>query len=106
EPVRRVDRNARARIALWQSRRALSYRCEDADGAALGVAAMDLLRARFQGPPPRRVGPLLHRAVLSRRADRARGRAPALFRMPPQRRGGICRSLAQGASAVGAALCG
>jgi hypothetical protein len=36
-----------------------------ADGASLGIAAMDLLRARLQGPPARRLGPFLHRAVLS-----------------------------------------
>ena len=31
----------------------------------MGVAAMDLLRARLQGPPARRLGPFLHRAVFS-----------------------------------------
>jgi hypothetical protein len=41
-----------------QSRRAFSHRCEDADGASLGIAAMDLLRARLQGPPARRLGPV------------------------------------------------
>ena len=45
---------------------------------------MDLLRARLQGPPARRLGPLLHRAVLPRRGDRARRRPPALLRMPAQ----------------------
>ena len=35
--------------------------------AALGVAAVDLLRARVQGPPSRCLGPLLHRVVLPRR---------------------------------------
>ena len=75
---------------------------QNTDGAALGVAAMDLLRARFQGPPARCLGPLLHRAVFSRRADRARGRASALLRMPPQGCRDICRSVARGAQASNA----
>ena len=68
--------------------------------AALGVAAVDLLRARFQEPPARRLGPLLHRAVLPRRGDRARRRPPALLRMPAQGRGGVCRMLAAGVPAA------
>ena len=54
--------------------------------AALGVAAMDLLPARIQGSPARRLGQLLHRAVLPRRGDRARRRPPALLRVPAQGR--------------------
>ena len=34
--------------------------------AALGVARLDLLRARIQEPPARRLGALLHRIVLPR----------------------------------------
>ena len=105
QSVRRIVRFTGARIAVRQSRRALSYRCTNTDGAALGIAAMDLLRARFQEPPPRRLGPLLHRAVLSRRADGARRRSPAVFRVPPQRCRGLRRSVAQGEAASRAALC-
>ena len=76
-----------------QSRRAHSHRRPNADQAALGVAAMDLLRARFQEPPARRLGPLLHRAVFPRRGDGARRRPPALLRMPAQG----CRRLSPGA---------
>ena len=39
-----------------QPRRAFSHRREDADAASLGIAAMDLLRARLQGPPTRQSG--------------------------------------------------
>src|ERR1700693_4179521 len=73
QPVRRAHGRAGARPAVRQPRRPVPYRCAHAHGAALGLAAMDLLRARLQGPPARRLGPLLYRAVLSRRADRARG---------------------------------
>ena len=96
-PFGELIADASARSVSGQSRRALPYRCEDADRAALGVAAMDLLRARFQGPPTRRLGPLLYRAVLSRRGDRARGRPSAVLRMPPQRGGSFRRRLARGA---------
>ena len=82
--VRRIVRDARARPVHGQSRRAHSYRRPNADQAPLGVAAVDLLRARLQEPPARRLGPLLHRAVFPRRGDRARRRAPALLRMPAQ----------------------
>src|SRR5580692_311400 len=79
-----------ARHVLWQPRRAFSHRRENLDGAALGVAAMDLLRARLQGSPTRRLGPLLHRAVFSRRTDPARCRPSALLRVPPQGSGRLC----------------
>ena len=45
DPFRRPCCRARARLVLGQSRRAFSYRCQDVDFAALGVTAMDLLRA-------------------------------------------------------------
>ena len=94
----------RTRDVHGQSRRPLSHRRPNADGAALGVAAMDLLRARFQGPPARRVGPLLHRAVLPRRADRACGRTSALLRVPPQGRRALpelaCREKRAGSRAA------
>src|ERR1700692_993049 len=79
-PIRRAHCRAGARHAVRQPRRAFSRRRENLDGATLGVAAMDLLRARLQRAPTRRLGPLLYRAVLSRRADRARGRAKRLHR--------------------------
>ena len=41
------------------------------------------LRLRVQGPAPRRLGPVLHGAVLPRRADRARRGPSAVLRMPP-----------------------
>src|ERR1700692_2501155 len=69
-PLRRARCRAGARHVVRQPRRAVSHRRQDAHGAALGVAAMDLLRARLQGPPARRLGPLLYRAVFFRRADR------------------------------------
>jgi hypothetical protein len=55
----------------------------------LRIESVDLLRALLQGPAARRLGPLLYRALFSRRANRARGGASALFRMPP--RGGNVR---------------
>ena len=82
-----------------QSRRALPHRRPDVDATALGVAHLDLLRARIQESPPRRLGPLLHRAVLPRRGDRARRRPPALLRMPPQGCGGLRRAVAAGIQA-------
>ena len=103
-PFGELHCRAGARHVVRQPRRAFPHRRQDAHGAALGVAAMDLLRARLQGPPARRLGPLLHRAVFSRRADRARGRASALLRVPPQGRGSLCRALARGAPAAPAAL--
>ena len=84
DPFGELFADARARPVHGQSRRAHSHRRPNADQAALGVAAVDLLRARLQEPPARRLGPLLHRAVLPRRGDRARRRAPALLRMPAQ----------------------
>jgi hypothetical protein len=51
-------------IVHGQPRRALSHRRENANAASLGVTPMDLLRARIQGPPPRRLEQFLHRAVL------------------------------------------
>jgi NAD(P)-dependent dehydrogenase (short-subunit alcohol dehydrogenase family) len=55
-----------SRLQLWPvQRRAFSHRPEDVDDASLGIAAMDLLRARLQGPTTRGLGPFVHRAILS-----------------------------------------
>ena len=51
---------------------------------ALGLQAVDLLRAAIQEPPPRVWGERLHRIVLPRRGDRLCRRPPALLRMPAQ----------------------
>ena len=68
-------------------------RREKADSPPLGVAAVDLLRPRFQRTPARCLGPLLHRIVLPRRGDGARRRSPALLRMPAQGRGRFRRAV-------------
>ena len=92
--VRRVVRRSRAWPVHGQSRRTHPHRRAHADAAALVVAAMDLLRARLQGPAPQRLGRQLHRAVLPRRGDRARRRPPALLRMPAPRCDRVRRMLA------------
>ena len=74
--------------------------------AALGVEAVDLLRARIQQPAPQGLGRQLHRAVLPRRADGARGRPPPLLRMPPQGCRAVCESLGEVVQAQGASACG
>ena len=93
KPGRSVWRlvRVRARDVDGQSRRPFSHRRSKPDQPPLGVAAMDLLRARIQESPARRLGPLLHRTVLSRRGDGVRRRSPALLRMPPQGCGTFCR---------------
>ena len=53
----------------------------------------------LQGPAPPGMGQGLHRIVLSRRGDRVRGRAPAVFRMPAQGRGRLCAAMAGPAQA-------
>ena len=49
----------------------------------------------FKGPAARRLGRRLHRALLSRRADGARGRPPPLFRMPARGGEGLPRRLSR-----------
>src|SRR5262249_47866650 len=73
--VRPAFRRSGPRHLHGQSRRALSHRGADAHSAALGFAAMDLLRARIQRTASRRVGPILHWGGFSPRADRAPRRA-------------------------------
>ena len=51
-------------VVHGQPRRTFSYRRKDTHAAPLGIAAVDLLRARLQGPPAGHLGPFLHRAVL------------------------------------------
>ena len=53
----------------------------------------------IQEPPARRLGALLHRAVLPRRGDRARRRSSALLRMPPQGCRGVRRAVGRGLQA-------
>ena len=72
------SRIARAAFS-WAIAAGASTPTADADAAALGVAAVDLLRAGIQESPARRLGPLLHRAVLPRRGDGARRRPPPCF---------------------------
>ena len=85
---------APARGTLFGNRGGKFHRDDKTLGQrALGLAAMDLLRARVQEPPARRLGPLLHRAVLSRRGDGVRRRPPAVLRMPAQGRGGLRRAV-------------
>ena len=79
----------RARRADGQSRRALPSPRPDARPPPLGVAAMDLVPVRVPGPPSQRLGRQLHRAVLSRRADGARRRPPAVLPLPPRRCRGV-----------------
>src|ERR1044072_5835996 len=57
---------------------------------------MDLLRAELQGPLSPGLARPLHRLVLPRRADRVRGRASPLLRMPARRRKGICGKMGAG----------
>ena len=66
DPFGELFADTRSRPVHGQSRRAHSHRRPNADQAPLGVAPVDLLRARLQEPPARRLGPLLHRDVFSR----------------------------------------
>ena len=87
--LRRARRRRRARRADGQSRRPLPSPRPDPRPPPLGVAAMDLVPVRVPGPPSQRLGRQLHRAVLSRRADGARRRPPAVLPLSPRRRGGV-----------------
>ncbi len=79
-----------ARGALMGNRGGRFHRPDQTLGAPpLGVAAMDLVPVRVPGPPSRRLGRQLHRAVLPRRADGARRRPPAVLSLPSRRRRGV-----------------
>src|ERR1700683_1922948 len=49
--VRRAGHRSGARAVFRQPRRTVSYRRQESDEAAVGLAAMDLLRAGLQGTP-------------------------------------------------------
>ena len=94
--VRRIDRHVRARTFSRQSRRALSSRRSDFGEAPLGLAAMDLLRAALQGPPAHVWHDGYTELFFLDEADRARGRASAVLRVPPRGRESVRREMGAG----------